>query len=129
MYTHALKRGTFGVGSLIDGLTTGAKIVRDDIMAKRIGGGPRLARPPDSNEILKRIHKEGRQAWLQPKSGDLLRDVVYLHGDTAAVKNRILAKDCAYQYMDFLSCEFSELNLSIRMIRPLWHLEDDLQDA
>ena len=40
-----------------------------------------------------------------------------------------LAKDCAYQYVDFLSDEFSELNLPIRTIRPFWHLEDDLQDT
>ena len=37
-----------------------------------------------------------------------------------------LARDCACQYVDFLSDEFSELNVPIR---PLWHLEDDLQDT
>ena len=40
-----------------------------------------------------------------------------------------LARDCACQYVDFLSDEFSELNVPIRTIRPLWHLEDDLQDT
>ncbi len=40
-----------------------------------------------------------------------------------------LAKKYAYQYVDFLSYNFSELNLPIRTIRPFWHLEDDLQDT
>lgn len=219
---------------------------------------PRLTWSPDFNEILKRMHKEEMRSWLQPKSGDLLRDVVYLQGRTATEKNRTvrgiyarstivmgvatieavtndalatihelltdnipsectgeppwcyfigrstrriasllrkasfakkrdyvlyqikrvtgdvledtlikdidrlvlfrnrivhmsyqarpdryrsmlntgqvaqiatLAKDYAYQYVDFLSYEFSELNLPIRTIRPFWHLEDDLQDT
>ena len=57
-------------------------------MAKRIGSDPRLTWPPDFNEILKRMHKEEMRSWLQPKSGDLLRDVVYLQGRTATEKNR-----------------------------------------
>ena len=227
-------------------------------MTKRKSGDPRLSWPPDFNEILKRIHKEEMRSWLQPKSGDLLRDVAYLQGRTATEKNRTvrgiyarstivmgvatieavtndalatiyelltdiipsecageppwcyfigrstrriasllrkasfakkrdyvlyqikrvtgdvledtlikdidrlvlfrnrivhmsyqarpdryrsmlntgqvahiaaLAKDSAHQYVDFLSYEFSELNLPIRTIRPFWHLEDDLQDT
>ena len=40
-----------------------------------------------------------------------------------------MAKGCAHEYVDFLSYEFSELNLPIRTIRPFWHLEDDLEDS
>ncbi len=227
-------------------------------MTKRKCGDPRPSWPPDFSEILKRMHKEEMRSWLQPKSGDLLRDVAYLQGHTATDKNRTvrgiyarstivmgvatieavtndalatiyelltdtvpsecageppwcyfigrstrriasllrkasfskkrdyvldqieriigdvpedtlikdidrlvlfrnrivhmsyqerpdryrsmlntgqvahiaaLAKDYAYRYVDFLSYEFSELNLPIRTIRPFWHLEDDWQDT
>jgi hypothetical protein len=34
------------------------------------------------------MHKEELRSWLEPKSGDLLRDVVYLQGRIAKEKNR-----------------------------------------
>lgn len=227
-------------------------------MTKRKNNGLSPSWTLDFNEIRKRMHKEEMRSWLQPKSGDLLRDVAYLQGRTAAEKNQTvrgiyarstivmgvatieavtndvlatiygllmdsipsecageppwcyfigrstrhiasllrkasfakkrdyvlyqidrisgevledtlikdidrlvlfrnrivhmsyesrpdryrsmlntgqvahiatLAKDCAYHYLDFVSYEFSELNLPIRTIRPFWHLEDDLQDT
>jgi len=59
-------------------------------MAKRKVGDPRLTLPMDFNEILERMHKEEMRSWLQPKSGDLLRDVTYLQGRAAKEKNRTI---------------------------------------
>ena len=39
-----------------------------------------------------------------------------------------LARESARHYLDFLSYEFSELNLPIRTIRP-WHYFDDAGKA
>lgn len=59
-------------------------------MAERKAGDPRLTWPPDFNEIIKRMHKEEMRSWLQPKSGDLLRDVAYLQGRAAKEKGRTI---------------------------------------
>lgn len=39
------------------------------------------------------------------------------------------AKGCAYKYVDFLSYELSDLDLPIRVIRPFWILEYDMEDT
>lgn len=52
------------------------------------GGDWRHAWPPDFMEIMRRLHKEEMRSWLQPKSGDLLRDVIYLQGRAAKENNK-----------------------------------------
>ncbi len=60
------------------------------MMAGKKGGDSCLTWPPDFNEIRKRLHKEEMRSWLKPKSGDLLRDVTYLHDRAAKEKNRTI---------------------------------------
>jgi hypothetical protein len=57
-------------------------------MAQKGDGNPRLKWPPDLDEILRRMHKEEMRSWLTPKSGDLLRDVLYLSGRAAKEKDK-----------------------------------------
>ncbi len=57
-------------------------------MAEKKLGKPALEWPPDFIEIIQRMHKEEMRSWLQPKSGDLLRDVIYLQGRAAKEKNQ-----------------------------------------
>jgi hypothetical protein len=58
-------------------------------MATRAKGvPPRLEWPPDFMEIVRRLHKEEMRSWLKPKSGDLLRDVIYLRGCAARERNK-----------------------------------------
>ena len=59
-------------------------------MAKRKADGPRPAWPPNFGEILTRMHKEEMRSWLQPKSGDLLRDVWYLQGRAVQEESRAI---------------------------------------
>jgi len=230
----------------------------DTMTAEKARRGPDPVWRPDFNEIIRRMHKEEMRSWLQPKSGDLLRDVIYLQASISGEKNskirgiyarativmgvatieavtndalatiyelltdsipsecaaeppwcyfigkstrRILsllrrgsfvkkrdyilrqierntgdvieetllknmdqlrlfrnrivhmsyqyqpgrygpmlnsgqaahvaalASDCAHDYLDFLSYEFSELKLPIRSIRPHWHFDDDLRST
>lgn len=59
-------------------------------MAERRGRPPALQWPPDLAEIARRLAKEEMRSWLEPKSGDLLRDVMYLQGRAATEANKTI---------------------------------------
>jgi hypothetical protein len=65
------------------------RAVGNNTMTIKKGGDPRLSFPPDLNEILQRMAKDKMRSWLQPKSGDLLRDVVFLQRRTAKEQKQI----------------------------------------
>lgn len=57
-------------------------------MAQQKGRAAPLEWPPDLAEIARRMAKEEMRSWLEPKSGDLLRDVMYLQHRAAKEKNK-----------------------------------------
>lgn len=57
-------------------------------MAQRKAGDCRLAWAQNFEETIKRMHRQEMRSWLQPKSGDLLRDVTYLQRRTEKEGNR-----------------------------------------
>ena len=62
-------------------------------------------------EIARRMHKEEMRSWLQPKSGDLLRDVIHLQGRAAKEVNktarlRVEVRNCAD---NLILCSISNL--------------------
>jgi hypothetical protein len=56
--------------------------------ARRKGADPGRAWPLDFTETVRRLHKGEMRSWLQPKSGDLLRDVIYLQGRAAKANSK-----------------------------------------
>lgn len=64
-------------------------------MARSRTGSSESAWPPDFDEIDRKMHKREMREWLQPKSGDLLGDVVYLQKRMKVEKDRTVCQlDC-----------------------------------
>jgi hypothetical protein len=60
------------------------------MMAEQKGRAALLEWPPDLAEIARRMAKDEMRSWLEPKSGDLLRDVMYLRDCAAKEKNKTI---------------------------------------